>query len=390
MKDKILHIVVNICRLVVSATFIFSGVVKLIDPTGTQYKIEDYATALSIGFFLTAPIPLMLAVVMAMLEFCLGIYLFFGIRRHFTTVSILAFMAFYTPLTLWLAITDSVADCGCFGDAIVLTNWQTFFKNAVLLAAAVILLCYRRCIIRLISESVQWLISLFTIIFSGFLAGLCIYGEPIIDFRPFHIGQHIPTAMQWPTDPQETPEILDFFLAPIIGEDGHPLPSLDTDELLADTGYTFLLIAPHLEQADDTNMEHINALYDYAHENGYPFWCLTASDAKHVNRWRDLTGAEYGFTFADELTLKTMARSNPALILLHNGTINAKRGHRQLPQVTPDSGPLHTLSWAHPHPQSYQRLLLQLFLWYLIPLVTLTILDRSVSSFRWWYKRHKQ
>jgi triosephosphate isomerase len=388
MTKKIQWIVVNICRLVVSATFVFSGLVKLIDPVGTQYKIEDYAAALNLTHLAIAPVPLVLAVVLAMLEFCLGIYLFFGIRRRFTTYTILGFMILYTPLTLWLAVTNAVADCGCFGDAIVLTNWQTFWKNVILLAGAIILFWRGNLLTRFISESAQWLISLYSIIYSGFLVLLCIYAEPVIDFRPFHIGQNMRTAMEWPADPEQLPEIIDFSIEPTsyAGKQG---AGIDTETLLADTSFNFLLIAPHLEQADDSNMERINAIYDYAVKGGYGFWCLTASGENSIRRWQDLTGAEYDYAFVDELTLKTMARSNPALILLHDGTIVGKWSQNLLPEEEELSGPLHSLDIATPHLASYHRMLLRLLLWYIVPLAIFTFIDRFIASVRWWRKKKR-
>lgn len=373
MRRKIEWIVVNTCRLLVSATFIFSGLVKLIDPVGTSYKIEDYLYALNCGSLATQPLPIGMAVGMAVFEFLLGINLFFGIRRRFTTIAMLAFMLVYTPLTLWLAITDAVADCGCFGDAIRLTNWQTFGKNVALLAASVVVCWRANRLTRAISESTQWLISLYSLVYALFLAALCIYAEPVIDFRPFHIGQNIPKAMEWPDAPDEQPEILDFDVDP---------------ELLEDTSYVFLLTSPHLETADDGNFNEINDIFDYAVYYGYRFTCLTASADSTISRWQDLTGAQYPFEFADELTLKTIARSNPALILLHGGTVVGKWGHRQLPQREQLTAPMHTLPLAHPHEETYRRGLLRLLLWYLVPLVAITLLDRAYASFRWLRRRN--
>lgn len=369
MTNKIQWIVVNTCRLLVSATFIFSGLVKLLDPAGTSYKIEDYCAALGITALAQPPLPMAIAVAMAVLEFTLGIYLFFGIRRRFTTYTILAFMLVYTPLTLWLALTDAVADCGCFGDAIKLTNWQTFWKNVALLAAAIVLFWRGNLLTRVISESTQWIISLYSLGYALFIAFLCIYAEPIIDFRPFHIGQNIPKAMEWPEDPEALPEIVDFDVDP---------------SLIEDTSYVFLLTSPHLETADDGNFDNINAIFDYASHYGYRFQGLTASDEQAITRWQDLTGAQYSFDFADELTLKTIARSNPALTLIHDGTIVAKWGHRQLPKKEELSAPLHSLQLAHPQPESYRRMLLKLLLWYLVPLLLITFLDRAYASLRWW------
>ena len=367
------NLLVNACRLVVSVTFIFSGLVKLIDPVGTQYKIEDYAAALNLSSWVPSPLPIVVAVAMALLEFMVGINLFFGIRRRVTTLLAFLLLLFYTPLTLWIAVTDMVADCGCFGDALQLTNWQTFGKNVILLLMTAILWWRGNLIVRFISESTQWLVSFYSSIYGLFIASACLRGEPIIDFRPFHIGQHIPTAMQWPDDPEKTPEILDF----------------DLDEaLLADTSYVFLLIAPHLETADDGDMDRINEVYDYATDHNYHFLCLTASGDNAIARWQDLTGAEYPFAFMDELTLKTIARSNPALLLLHDGTIVGKWSHHHIPDQHQLSAPLHALPLAHPQPESYRRMLLRLLLWYLVPLALLTFIDRFVVSLRWWRRKH--
>lgn len=373
MNNKLQWIVVNTCRLVVSTIFVFSGIVKLIDPVGMQYKIEDYAAALDLTNLLPSPIPLVLAVAMALVEFMIGIYLFFGIRRRATTLLLIVLMLVYVPLTLWLAVTNAVSDCGCFGDAVHLTNWQTFGKNIFLLVCSCVLWWRGNLMTRFISESAQWIISLYSVLYGLFIAGACLHGEPIVDFRPFHIGQHIPTAMQWPEDPNEQPQILDFDI---------------DEELLIDTSYVFLLIAPHLETADDGDMDRINEVYDYASAHNYRFLCLTASGDNAISRWQDLTGAEYPFSFMDELTLKTIARSNPALMLLHDGTIVGKWSHNHIPGQQLLTAPLHTLSLAHPHPEGYRRMLLRLLLWYLVPLLLLTFIDRFVFSLRWWRKRH--
>ena len=372
MTNKIQWIVVNTCRLLVSATFIFSGIVKLIDPIGFSYKIQDYCIALGLESLNAQPLPLIASVAMSVFEFILGIYLLFGIRRRFTTTAILCFMLVYTPLTLWLALTDAVADCGCFGDAVKLTNWQTFGKNAALLVGAIVVFWRGNLLTRAISESTQWIISLYSLGYALFLALLCIVAEPVIDFRPFHIGQDIPKAIQWPDNPEELPEILDFDVDP---------------SLIEDTSYVFLLISPYLETADDSNFDKINDIFDYAQAHGYRFAALTASADSVINRWQDLTGAQYSFDFADELTLKTMARSNPALVLLHNGKIVGKWGHRQLPQATELTAPLDELPIGHPHFATYKQKILSLLLWYLIPLISITFLDRAYASFKWFRRK---
>ncbi len=384
MNSKLQWTVVNTCRLVVSATFVFSGLVKLIDPHGTAYKIHDYLVAMHlIDLFSADYLTLIMSIALGVMEFTLGILLFCSIRRRSTIVLMAILTAFYTPLTLWLAITDAVTDCGCFGDAVHLSNWQTFGKNVVLLAMLALLWWQRNRLSRLVSQPLQWLVSLYSVLYALFLAGLCLYGEPIIDFRPFHIMQHIPTAMQWPEDPNAQPEILDFNVEPLDGNADNT-----TEAILADPSYTFLLTAPRLEQADDSNLETINALCDYAQHYGYRFLCLTASGDSAIHRWQDMTGAEYPFAFTDELTLKTMARSNPALLLLHNGTIVGKWSNHTMPREKVLTRSLAKLDIAHPRFEDYRRILLTLLLWYIVPLAILILLDRAYASFRWWRRKH--
>ena len=133
MNHRMLKIVVNICRMVVALTFIFSGFVKAIDPLGTQYKIQDYLAALELETLLPGWASLAISVGLSALEFCLGIFLLFAINRRRVTRTIVVFMVLMTLVSLWLWIANPVSDCGCFGDAVKLTNGQTFLKNIVLL-----------------------------------------------------------------------------------------------------------------------------------------------------------------------------------------------------------------------------------------------------------------
>ena len=126
-------VITTVCRFVLAVVFIFSGFVKAIDPLGTQYKIQDYLDAFGWTGIFPEFVPFIASALLGMLEFCLGVYLFFGIRRIIAPRAVVAVMAIMTPLTFWLAWNNPVSDCGCFGDAVVLTNWETFGKNLVLL-----------------------------------------------------------------------------------------------------------------------------------------------------------------------------------------------------------------------------------------------------------------
>ena len=192
--------------MVLAATFILSGFVKAVDPLGTQYKIHDYLTALGLAQFVPDLLTLTAAVLLAALEFILGICLLFAIRRRLVSKVVLVVMAVMTPLTLWLALADPIHDCGCFGDALVLTNWQTLWKNVVLLFAAVIVWKAPTLQPRLISESNQWIVVNYSALFILFVIALrSLYTLPQFDFRPYHIGANLREGWQRMMDGEDSP-----------------------------------------------------------------------------------------------------------------------------------------------------------------------------------------
>ena len=178
MKDKNLHIIqkigANVCRFLLAASFIFSGFVKAVDPLGFQYKIQDYLAAFGMTSWFPSFFPLLGGILLSAAEFSIGIFLFFGIKRTLSTTLALMLMIFMTPLTLYLAIFDPVSDCGCFGDAWVLTNWETFAKNIVLLIAAIAVFQWRKMLVRFVTLKMEWLISLYTIFFVFTLSFYCL------------------------------------------------------------------------------------------------------------------------------------------------------------------------------------------------------------------------
>ena len=126
-RHRLIGVLTTICRFVLAAVFIFSGFVKAIDPLGTQYKIQDYLDAFGWAGVFPEFVPFLASALLGILEFCLGVYLFFGIRRIIAPRAVVVVMAVMTPLTFWLALDNPVSDCGCFGDAVVLSNWETFW-----------------------------------------------------------------------------------------------------------------------------------------------------------------------------------------------------------------------------------------------------------------------
>ena len=375
-------IIVNMARLVVALAFILSGFVKAVDPLGTQYKIADYLEALHLGAYVPDGLTLILSVLLSATEFWLGICLLFAIRRRVVTRVILVWLMIMTPLTLWLALANPISDCGCFGDAIVLTNWQTFWKNIILLACAILLAYYPLDMMRFVSRTNQWIVMNFTALFILIVAGQSLYDLPYFDFRPYHIGTDLRKGWQQMMEGEESP-YSEFFLERI--DDGNDI----TDSVLNDKGYVFLLVSPHLEEADESQFGRLNLIYEYAMEEGYPFYCLTASGEKAITKWRDGTGAEYTFCQTDDIVLKTMIRSNPGLMLLKDGTIIRKWSHNILPGEDELSAPLEKTKIGKMPEDSVPKKILVILLWYVLPLVLLTIADRLWAWSNWIKKGEK-
>ena len=358
-----------VARTVVGLTFILSGVVKAIDPLGTQYKIQDYLAAIPPSLSLPDMLTLLMSVSLSMVEFTLGAFMLTAISRRLTARLTLLFMLVMTAVTVWIYIADPVKDCGCFGDALTLTNLETLLKNIVLLALAALVAWRPTHIGRLMSRSNQMLLGQMLMVTPVALSFWCLYDLPLIDFRPYHIGADIKAGMEIPEGAEQpvfdttfimekdgerreftldnypdstwtfvdsktvtvkegyVPPIHDFSITAADGED-------ITDMVLGREGYTFLLISPDLDKADDQNFGDIDQIYEFRQDNSIPFYCLTASTEKSQQHWQNITGAEYPFCMTDATTLKTMIRSNPGLMLLEKGVVRGKWSHNRLPETT--------------------------------------------------------
>ena len=369
--------VVNVCRLILAVAFILSGFVKAVDPLGTQYKIHDYLGAWGLASVVPDFMTLSASVVQSSAEFFLGICLLFAIRRRLVSLIVMILMVVMTLLTLWLAVANPISDCGCFGDALVLTNWQTFWKNVVLLAAAVIVWRYPLDMGRIISRSNQWIVMNYSAFFIlVIIAGRSLYTLPQFDFRPYHIGTNLREGWQRMIDGEESP-YAEFFIEST--EESEDI----TQQVLDNEGYTFLMVSPHLEQADDSQFDALNRIYEYSQEHGYPFYCLTASGQRGITRWQDITGAEYPFCLTDETTLKTVIRSNPGMLLLKDGVIIRKWSHNALPTAEEMSQPLEESELGQLPSDNVASKILWILTWFVLPLVLLTVADRLWAWSRW-------
>ena len=418
--------IVNLCRMALALTFILSGYVKAIDPLGTQYKLNDYAAAMHLSEYIPDWLTLTGAIALAMTEFALGIFMLFAIRRHLVSRLMTAMMVMMTLITVWIFIANPVKDCGCFGDAIKLTNGETLLKNIVLLAAAIVTAMRPLDMARLISKSNQWIVTNYTLVYIVCTSLYCLYALPTFDFRPYHIGADIKKGMEIP-EGAEQPEFETTFILKKNGQtreftldnypdstwefvdsktvqtrQGYEPPIHDfsltdtktgediTDNVLSHKGYTFLLISRSLAYADDSNFGDIDQIYEYASEHNIPFYCVTASTDSDINRWRDLTGAEYPFCTADETTLKTIIRSNPGLLLLKDATIIGKWSHNQLPDpdeltASPDKLPI-----GQQPDDGVTGKLIKVLLTFLLPLTLLTIADRLWAWSKWVRNKEKK
>ena len=410
-KALLIQWLVFLSRLIVGGTFVFSGFVKAVDPYGTAYKFEDYFTAFHLEFL--SSFTLLFSVALSVVEFLLGVHLLFGSYRKSTPRLVFLFLCVMTPLTLYLAIANPISDCGCFGDAVHLSNWATFFKNLVLLGITVFLLYENARLRGLYNREVQWLTGLYSLVFVLFFAYIGINYQPYLDFRPYKIGVNIPEALAasepqhefifiYEKDGQQQEFSLDSLPSEEEGwtfvdrrekviESTRPqAPAIDeftvyrgeddiSDEILSDDNYRILLLSPDLERADDSEVDRINELYDYCVERGYGFACVTASTPQGVETWLENTGAEYPFYFMDKTAIRTIARGNPCVLLLKDGSILRKTSPSQLPDETQLTQPLDQIDYGHPEVYRPQRRIGFIVLLYVIPMLFLLLTERTVA-----------
>ena len=406
--------------------FIFSGFVKAVDPLGSFYKIQDYLAAFGIISWFPTYLPLLFAIILSSAEFCVGVFLFFGVRRKIASTLALLLMSVMTPLTLYLALANPVSDCGCFGDAWVLTNWQTFGKNIVLLIAAIAVFRERKLMFRFVTLKIEWMVSLYTLLFVFALSFYCLEYLPVLDFRPYKIGADIKAGMEIPEgakpsvfesrfvlekDGRQQEFTLDNYpdstwtfveTRTVLKEKGYEPPIHDfsmislgtgediTDSVLTDKGYTFLLVAHRIEEADDSNIDLINEIYDYSVEHGYGFYALTSSPDEEIEMWRERTGAEYPFCQMDDITLKTIIRSNPGLLLIKDGTILNKWSDNQLPDEYVLNDSLDKLELGQQKQGNKLHTIGYVLLWFIVPLTLVVGIDILIIKRRERKSRERQ
>lgn len=360
-ENKISNYIYHTGRILFGLVFIFSGFVKAVDPLGLTYKLQDYFTSFGGLFLQLSNSALVLAILLSTIETVIGLNLVFGIKVRFTAIIALLFMLVMTPLTLYIAIYNPVSDCGCFGDAIKITNWQTFIKNIILLPVIItVLITYGK----KRSHFVAPLEITAILLFSAFGTGISVYAYrhlPQIDFLPYKTGTNIAEAMfipenanmdeymttfiyekegvqkeftldNYPKDDstwvfvdQKTTLIKEGYQPPI--HNFNIYNKLDEDivpDIIDYTGYTYILVMYDLNKASVEGAQLAQKIYNRYKHSSTRFYAVTASGEADIAAFSKKTGTNLPYYKADPITLKTIIRANPGLVLIKNGTITGK------------------------------------------------------------------
>lgn len=366
-----MNILRNFSRIFAGLVFIFSGFVKGIDPLGTAYKFGDYFLAMKLEWLSGAAV--VLAFLMIAAEFIIGWLLLFNIKTRINAWFVLLFMLLFTPLTLWLAISNKVTDCGCFGDFLVMTNWETFYKNLVIMVFVLILFLTRDRFKNKMASFRQFLLGLVGVVMIMVTMTDAYRHEPRFDFRPFHRGAHISENML------PTPEISEITLVYKNSKTGEEmsftpqnLPYQDTVlwpllrdnyvrrevkviqefkpaaaafEILGPDGqdhstdiigfkdFQFIIIMNDVSKASKKGFKRLLPLVKQAEERNIRVIAITGSLYEEVEKFLGEMEAPIEHYSSDVIKLKTVIRANPGLVLMRNGYIIDKWHHNDIPDL---------------------------------------------------------
>ena len=361
---KVLIVLTWLMRLAVGSVFIVSGLSKGIDPWGTYYKTSEYLTAMHIPIDEWGNAVLALAFILFSVEFITGVSLLMGCYRKAAPIMAALFMLIMLPLTLWIAISDPVADCGCFGDFLVISNWATFVKNCFISLAVVWLLKFNTKVRSLISPYLQWIATVGIGAYIVLVGYIGYWQQPMVDFRPYKIGMRmLAQDDEAEYDPQyefiyekdgktltvgEDDELPDesegwkfvrrvekefvkndhssssaYEEAPdfrIWSEDGEE----DVTEMLYGYDSQLILLVPDISELSMASSWKINRLYDMAKSHDTEFFAVVAGSPEAIEEWRDLSSGQYQIYTAEDTSIKELVRGNPALVSLEDGVIKWK------------------------------------------------------------------
>ena len=411
-------------RLTVGGVFIYSGFTKAIDPWGSCYKITDYLAAM--GLTEWTGTALFVAVALAVIEFVLGVVIAVGAYRRGSPILALILMLVMTPLTLWLAVTGAVPDCGCFGDALHLSNWATFGKNVLLLLGIIYLLAFNKSLRGVYGPAVQWVVLALSFALVISVAYYGYFTQPLIDYRPYPEGTRLVSSTAEDSDEGEDDFIFiyskngeehEFTIDSLPDEEdgweyvtryharrprgkvimqgsgsGNGIAITDQDgndvtlDVLGDSRRTVLLLFPDLPHVGVVNSFALNELNDAALVSQADVIGLTPANAEEIEHWKDISMASYPIYNMDDSELKMIARGNPAVVYLEDGVIKWKR---TLSSLDSEEQPMELSEMG----KSYDAysILTNLVLAYLAAMLALVIINRTHLMVRYfYYKRHKK
>lgn len=347
-------------RILVGGLFIFSGLIKVNDPVGTAIKLEEYFDVFSNDiagfFFYLKPFALYLAVFLVVLEIVLGVMLILGVKSRFTVWSLGLVIIFFTFLTFYSAYFNKVTDCGCFGDAIKLTPWESFSKDIVLLVFISVLFLFKT---DLPKFSSPWKnISIWAVLVGSlFLAVLAIRNLPFIDFRAYKVGVNIPINMQ-PSAPLEYnyimkrgQDIVNFDQYPaeeglefveMVLKNPEALPKISDFSIWNEEGdqseevfrgNKLIILTSNLIKWSDSNFDKMDNLVKSLEGSAVSMVFMAAASQDEINAFLKKNNWNITGFQGDATVVKTIMRSNPGIMLLQNGEVLAKFHHNNTPEA---------------------------------------------------------
>lgn len=349
---------VTISRILVGGLFIFSGLIKLNDPVGFSFKLEDYFAPDVLNLQFLVPYALALAIFVVIVEVLLGVMIIIGYLRKFTVWSLLLMIVFFTFLTFYSAYFNKVTDCGCFGDAIKLTPWESFIKDIILLVFIFILFFGQKYITPLFAKASLKYVVIASFLICVFITHQVLNHLPYIDFRAYKIGNNIQESMaippdapraiydySWKFDVNGTEKVVvtqgayPSVEGEFIGvetkfvQEGYTPPITDftietddeilTEEILAIENL-IMVVVYNVERSNPKGFENIKKITDEAKEKGYTVIGLSASLGNTIETFKATHNLDFDFYFCDQTVLKTIVRSNPGILELNAGTIKQK------------------------------------------------------------------
>ena len=350
-------------RFFVGGLFIFSGLIKLNDPVGTAIKMEEYFEVFveDFGSLFHYFIPWSLEIAMAMivLELVLGVAILFQYRMRQTAWVLLGLMVFFTFLTFYSAYFNKVTDCGCFGDAIKLTPWESFWKDVVLMVFVLHLFWHRRRLTGNLRTLEGYAVVGGTAVLSLAVGMYAVAHLPYIDFRAYRVGNSIPEQMK----PGEVPLIEYVFekggeevksqkflpaeegytykSSRVLNEDkikpkitDYMVSTPEGEDLTQETfrGPKLLIVMVDVKKASAANIEAIRNLTEEL-EGKVDCLILTSSSSEQMEEFRHEHQLAVPYAFADATVLKTILRSNPGLALWNNGVVLGNWHHNDTPDL---------------------------------------------------------